>query len=85
MQSTGNDEPIPFSRVGDSGRIGLDRAQVVERFPSPVPCAPQGSWHGPAGRWHRSPGRYWSADETFAEIENFIGLGYRWANTTDPG
>jgi two-component system response regulator ChvI len=24
-------------------------------------------------------------DETFAEIENFIGLGYRWANTTDPG
>jgi two-component system, OmpR family, response regulator ChvI len=24
-------------------------------------------------------------DETFAEIENFIGFGYRWANTTDPG
>jgi len=34
MQSTGNDEPIPFSRVGDSGRIGLDRAQVVEGLPS---------------------------------------------------
>jgi hypothetical protein len=33
MQSTGNDEPIPFSRVGDSGRIGLDRAPGCRAFP----------------------------------------------------
>ena len=32
MQAVGNDEPIPFNRVGDAGRIGLDRTQVVERF-----------------------------------------------------
>jgi two-component system response regulator ChvI len=24
-------------------------------------------------------------DETFAEIENFMGLGYRWANPTGAG
>jgi hypothetical protein len=24
-------------------------------------------------------------DETFAEIENFVGLGYRWANPTVAG
>jgi two-component system response regulator ChvI len=24
-------------------------------------------------------------DETFDEINNFVGLGYRWANPTDPG
>jgi two-component system response regulator ChvI len=29
--------------------------------------------------------KFLQCDETFAEIENFIGLGYRWANTTDPG
>jgi two-component system response regulator ChvI len=28
--------------------------------------------------------KFLQCDETFAEIENFIGLGYRWANTTDP-
>src|SRR4029077_9208757 len=32
--ATGNDEPIPFNRVGDASRVGLDRAQVVERLPS---------------------------------------------------
>jgi hypothetical protein len=30
VQAAGNDEPIPFNRVGDAGRIGLDRAQVAE-------------------------------------------------------
>jgi hypothetical protein len=30
MQAAGNDEPIPFNRVGDAGRIGLDRTQVTE-------------------------------------------------------
>jgi hypothetical protein len=30
VQAAGNDEPISFNRVGDAGRIGLDRAQVVE-------------------------------------------------------
>jgi hypothetical protein len=29
--------------------------------------------------------RFLECDEAFAEIENFVGLGYRWANTTDPG
>ena len=29
--------------------------------------------------------KFLQCDETFAEIENFMGLGYRWANTTDPG
>jgi hypothetical protein len=24
-------------------------------------------------------------DETFAEIDNFVGLGYRWANPTGAG
>ena len=31
MQATGNDEPIPFNRIG---RIGRDRAQVAEGLPS---------------------------------------------------
>ena len=34
MQATGDDEPIHFNRVSDAGPIGLDRAQIVERFPS---------------------------------------------------
>ena len=34
MQAAGNDEPIPFNRVGDDGRVGLDRAQVAEGIPS---------------------------------------------------
>src|SRR5580692_10623175 len=34
MQAAGNDEPIPFNRVGDAGRIGLDRTQVVKGLPS---------------------------------------------------
>ena len=34
MQAARNDEPIPFNRVGDAGRIGLDRAQVAEGLPS---------------------------------------------------
>ncbi len=29
--------------------------------------------------------KFLECDEAFAEIENFVGLGYRWANTTDPG
>jgi len=29
--------------------------------------------------------KFIQCDETFAEIENFMGLGYRWTNTTDPG
>ena len=27
--------------------------------------------------------KFLECDEAFAEIENFVGLGYRWANTTD--
>jgi hypothetical protein len=42
------DDPQPGAVF--AGRIGLDRAQVAEGLPSPAPCAPQGSWHGPAGR-----------------------------------
>ena len=34
MHAAGNDEPIPFNGVGDAGRIGRDRAQVAEGFPS---------------------------------------------------
>src|SRR6266849_4470831 len=34
VQAARNDEPIPFNRVGDAGRIGRDRAQVAEGFPS---------------------------------------------------
>jgi hypothetical protein len=34
VQAVGNDEPIPFNRVGDAGRIGLDRTQVAKRLPS---------------------------------------------------
>jgi hypothetical protein len=30
VQAAGNDEPIPSNRVGDAGRIGLDRTQVTE-------------------------------------------------------
>jgi hypothetical protein len=30
----GNPPPTPFNRVGNSGRIGLARAQVAERLPS---------------------------------------------------
>ena len=29
--------------------------------------------------------KFLECDEAFAEIENFVGLGYRWAYTTDPG
>jgi hypothetical protein len=34
VQAAGDDEPVPFNRVGDAGSIGLDRAQVVEGLPS---------------------------------------------------
>jgi hypothetical protein len=34
VKTTRNDEPIPFNRVGDTDRIGFDRAQVAEGFPS---------------------------------------------------
>jgi len=34
MLAAGDDEPIPFNRVSDAGRIGLDRAQVAEGLPS---------------------------------------------------
>jgi hypothetical protein len=34
MQAAGNDKPTPFDRIGDAGRIGLDRAQVGEGLPS---------------------------------------------------
>jgi hypothetical protein len=34
VKATRNDEPIPFNRVGDTDRIGFDRAQVAEGFPS---------------------------------------------------
>jgi hypothetical protein len=34
VQAAGNDEPIPFSRVGNASRIALDHAQVVEGLPS---------------------------------------------------
>ncbi len=34
VQTARNDEPIPFNRVGDAGRIGLDRAQVAEGLPA---------------------------------------------------
>jgi hypothetical protein len=34
VQAAGNDEPIPFNRVGDAGRIGLDRVQVFEGLSS---------------------------------------------------
>src|SRR5712664_4263651 len=34
VKAAGNDEPIPFNRVSDAGRIGLDRAQVIEGLPS---------------------------------------------------
>jgi hypothetical protein len=27
VQAAGNDEPIPLNRVGDAGRIGLDRGR----------------------------------------------------------
>src|SRR5260370_42578897 len=30
VQAAGNDEPISLNRVGDAGRIDLDRAQVAE-------------------------------------------------------
>jgi hypothetical protein len=36
VQAAGNDEPIPFHRVGDAGRVGLDRAQVAEWTPIAV-------------------------------------------------
>ena len=29
--------------------------------------------------------KFLQCDETFAEIDNFVGLGYRWAKTTTPG
>ena len=29
--------------------------------------------------------KFFQCDETFAEIENFVGLGYRWANPTAAG
>jgi two-component system, OmpR family, response regulator ChvI len=29
--------------------------------------------------------KFLECDEAFAEIENFVGLGYRWANPTDAG
>ena len=29
--------------------------------------------------------KFLQCDETFAEIENFAGLGYRWANPTGAG
>jgi two-component system response regulator ChvI len=29
--------------------------------------------------------KFLQCDETFAEIENFVGLGYRWANPTGAG
>jgi hypothetical protein len=34
VQAAGNDEPIPFNRVGDAGRIGLARAQVAKGLSS---------------------------------------------------
>jgi predicted RNA-binding Zn-ribbon protein involved in translation (DUF1610 family) len=34
VQAAGNDEPIPFNRVGAAGRVGFDRAQVAEGLPS---------------------------------------------------
>src|SRR5580704_7426839 len=39
VQAAGDDEPIPFNRVGDAGRIGVDHAQVAEGFPSLRPTA----------------------------------------------
>ena len=39
MQAAGNDEPIPFNRVGDGSRIGVDRAQVAEGLPPLRPAA----------------------------------------------
>jgi two-component system response regulator ChvI len=29
--------------------------------------------------------KFLQCDETFAEIENFVGFGYRWANPTGAG
>ena len=29
--------------------------------------------------------KFLRCDETFAEIQNFVGFGYRWADPTDPG
>ena len=34
MKAAGNDEPIPFNRVGYAGRIRFDRTQVAEGPPS---------------------------------------------------
>jgi hypothetical protein len=34
VQAVENDEPIPFHRVGNAGRIGFDRAQVAQGLPS---------------------------------------------------
>ena len=53
--AAGKDEPIPFNCVGDAGSIGLDRAQVVERFPSLRPAAGRrlcgrGQWSSGTGR-----------------------------------
>ena len=37
MQAAGNQQPTPLNRVGNPGRIGLDRAQVAEELPTPPP------------------------------------------------
>ena len=34
VKAAGNDEPIPFNHVDDTGCIGLDHAQVAEGLPS---------------------------------------------------
>jgi hypothetical protein len=34
VQPAGNNEPIPFNRVGDAGHVGRDRVQVAEGLPS---------------------------------------------------
>jgi hypothetical protein len=34
VKAAGNDEPIPFNRVGDAGRIRRKRAQVAQGLPS---------------------------------------------------
>jgi hypothetical protein len=32
MQAAGKDEPIPLNRVGDAGRVGLDRTTRASRW-----------------------------------------------------
>jgi hypothetical protein len=34
VKAAGNNEPIPFNGIGDTGRIGLDHVQVAEGLPA---------------------------------------------------